>query len=311
MRSWILWCCGLSGRQRRRTEIPQTLAFCGGKRWRPFAALRPNIKFARRFFLFLLCTTGRRLKLWMFCTPGLKAICLCSFQMSATPGGFWHLWKSSVGSTGSTSPDYASLFWPVRMRRREALLTDQETWWAITHRRRRRRRSYPTCLEKPPWFCFFEGGPFPYSVRGGWTLPPGRGTGQSGKSGVVHARGRVTEDRPAAGPPQLASGCSARVRDAPPTSTPGQWKQRQKHVSQPELSSFIEQTRKVSVIQHSWSSPLDQSWNISCLISVLFLSFYLRNNCWPSDMLLWKTPPDTFSEETFQERATNLSFLMF
>lgn len=57
-----------------------------------------------------------------------------SFQMCATRGGFWPRWKSSAGSTGSTKTSCASLFWPVRTRRREDLLIDPEIWWADKHR---------------------------------------------------------------------------------------------------------------------------------------------------------------------------------
>lgn len=56
-----------------------------------------------------------------------------SFRMCATRGGFWHRWRSLVGSTGSTRPSCECLSWPVKTRRREVLLIDQETWWATTH----------------------------------------------------------------------------------------------------------------------------------------------------------------------------------
>lgn len=56
-----------------------------------------------------------------------------SFQMCATLGGFWRRWKSLVGSTGSTRPSCERLYWPVKTRRLEVLLIDQETWWATTH----------------------------------------------------------------------------------------------------------------------------------------------------------------------------------
>lgn len=53
--------------------------------------------------------------------------------MCATHGGFWPHWKSSAESTGLIKPSCASSFWPVRMRRREVSLIDQETWWAVKH----------------------------------------------------------------------------------------------------------------------------------------------------------------------------------
>lgn len=51
-----------------------------------------------------------------------------SSRTFATRGGSWRPWRSSAGSTGSTKPSWGGSFWPVRTRRRAALLTDQETW---------------------------------------------------------------------------------------------------------------------------------------------------------------------------------------
>lgn len=71
----------------------------------------------------------KRSRIYMYCNVFPRL----SFQMCATPGGCWRRWKSSTGFTGSTKPSCGRLFWPVRTRRREVLLTDRETWWAVEH----------------------------------------------------------------------------------------------------------------------------------------------------------------------------------
>lgn len=87
-----------------------------------------------------------------------------SFQMCATRGGFWHRWRSLVGSTGSTRPSCECLSWRVKTRRREVLLIDQETWWATTHscmtQWKRIRQVFTINLlfhrmSAPPWSCPF------------------------------------------------------------------------------------------------------------------------------------------------------------
>lgn len=64
--------------------------------------------------------------------PALVLFISFSFQMCATRGGFWRRWKSLAGSTGSTRPSSEGLFWPVKTRRPEVLLIDQETWWILS-----------------------------------------------------------------------------------------------------------------------------------------------------------------------------------
>ena len=143
--------------------------------------------------------------------------------MYVTRGGFWHHWKSLGKSIGSIRPSWEHLSSPVKMKRLEVLLIDQEIWWVLTNWSKKKKNdtfffvsSNNNCdncqmliasckvLEYLSVFLILllpfssTGGPFSHSFWSSRPFSAWRWTDQACESSTVYAWGHHAEAQPKA-----------------------------------------------------------------------------------------------------------------